>query len=119
MNVIAGHASVPTKNGSSSIIVLNACSQDPPWFVSCIIGFGDVKLYRSAILNYAEKSYFLHAKTVNGLHVTIFKHINVQDPGTVIITKKLGDGNHCFAVSRKYLNPEISNCLNGKHPNVY
>ena len=120
MNVIADPASVPTKNGLSSIIVLNACSRDPPYFVSCIIGFGDVKLYRSAILDYADKSYFPYANTTNGLHVTIFKHINVQDPGTVIITKKLiKDGNHCFAVSGKYSTPEISNCLKGNYSNVY
>jgi hypothetical protein len=120
MNVIADHASVPTKNGSLSIIVRNVCSQNPPCFVSCIISSGDVKLYRSAILDYAENSYFPYANTTNGLRVTIFKHNNnVQDPGTIIITKKLEDGNHCFAVSGKYSTPKISNCLNGNYPSVY
>ena len=114
-NVIADPASVPTKNESSLIIVLNACSQDPPCLVSCIISFGDVKLYKSPILESAEKSYFPYANATNGLRVTIFKHINVQDPGTVIITKKLGDGNHCVAVSGNYSTPKISNCLNGKY----
>ena len=116
-NVIAGPASdVPTKNESPSIIVINACTQDPPCFVSCIINFENVKLHGSPILDYAEKTYFPHANTTNGLHVTIFKHINVQDPGTVIITKKLGDaGDHCFAVSGDYSTPTISKCFNGKY----
>ena len=110
-NVIAGPASVPTKIGRSLLIVLsNTCSQDPPCFISCIISFRDVKLYRSPILNLGENDYFLYANTTNGLHVTIFKHINVQDPGTVIITKKLGDGNHGFAVRGKYWTPKISDC---------
>ena len=115
-NVIAdGSASVLTKNRPSSIIVLNGCRQDPPCFISCIIDFGDSKLHRSPILNFAEKSHFPYANTINGLNVTIFKHINVQDPGTVIITEKLGHGNHCLVVNGTYWTPKILDCLNGKY----
>ena len=114
-NVIAGPASVPTKNELSSIIVLNACGQDPiPCLISCIIRLEDVKLHRSPILDFAKESHFPYA---NGspIHVTIFKHIHVQDPGAIIFTKKLGDENHyCFTVSGQYWTSKISNCLNGK-----
>ena len=43
--------------------------------------------------------------------VVNFKHIDAKDAGTVIITKKLADGDHCFAVSGKYEAPRLSNCL--------
>ena len=114
-NVIAGPTSVSTKNESSLIIVLNECSQDPPCLVSCIIGFEDVKLYRSPIFASAEKSYFPYPNTT-GLWVTIYKHIDVQDPGTIIITKKLvDDGDTCFVVRGDYSTPIISKCLNGEY----
>jgi len=119
-NVIADPTSVPMENGSSStIVVLNACSQDPPCFVSCTIGFDNIELYRSSILGSTEESYFHYANTTIGLQVTIFKHIDVRDPGTVIFMKKLGDDEDPrFAVRGNYSTPEISECLNSEHLHI-
>ncbi|XP_065216845.1 uncharacterized protein LOC135843040 [Planococcus citri] len=126
--VIAGPAtaSVPInpfiKYLSSLITFFNACGQDPQCFISYIISSGDVKLYRSPIVYAGESSFFRYPNTSDVLHVTIFKHIDAQDPGTVIFRKKIEHKNQCFGfdVIGKYSSPKvvISNCFTSCYLNT-
>lgn len=105
-------ATIPVTDVRSWIKVFNICSLEREFFVSSSIGYDDGTLYMSPILGTGENSYFPHANTTTGLNITIFKHINAEEFGTVIITKKVaGDENHCFSVSGEYWVPKLLNCL--------